>query len=72
MPKQSLGGEDKYLQRMMIETFMAGCQGAWPKSTSDLEWGIRALMKMFDCRRLPLARELEYEEDDPKRTEGSK
>lgn len=59
MPKGSLANKDAALESMMIETFMAGCNGVYPKSHSDLEWGIRALMTMFECKRLPMARELD-------------
>jgi len=62
MPKAPLAKEEADLEDMMCQTFMAGCNGTYPQSHSDVEWGIRALMKMFECKRLPIARELKYEE----------
>jgi hypothetical protein len=48
------------LYNEMLETFMAGCRGEYPKSHSDLEHGLAALIKMFEIKRRPIALESIY------------
>ena len=59
MPKPSLKKEDEILERAMIETFIAGLHEwrsdlNYPESYSDMQAGIRGLLKMFDVKRRPL------------------
>jgi hypothetical protein len=48
------------LEKDLIETFLAGHHEvrpdlSYPESHSDLQSGIRALLRMFDIKRRPLA-----------------
>jgi hypothetical protein len=54
MPPPTLSPADNVLIGQMIETFMAGRNGAYPASYSDLTWNFIALIRMFDVKRRPL------------------
>lgn len=68
MPKPTLKEPLHSLEHEMIETFLAGHHLyrpdlSYPESHSDMQGGIRALLRMFDIKRRPLAVDLSYEED---------
>lgn len=44
------------LEGQIQETMQAGYK--YPQSSSDWSWCVRALLRMFDVKRLPLPREL--------------
>lgn len=60
MPKPQLTPEYAQLETEIIRTFLAG-HSEWrpdltyPESHSDLQGGVRALLRMFDIQRRPLA-----------------
>lgn len=68
MSHAKLAEPDNTLEYQMLETMMAGLNGVgvsspnYPKSASDMQSCIRALIKMFDIKRRPLAKELKYKE----------
>lgn len=60
MPKPSLSPEFEQLERDMIDTFLAGHHEwrpdlPYPQSHSDMQGGIRALLRMYEIKRRPLA-----------------
>ena len=60
MPKPDLKPQSRQLEMDMIETALAGLR-EWrsdltnPESTSDWQGCMRAVLKMFDVKRRPLA-----------------
>lgn len=61
MPKPPLKEPFRTLESEMIETFLAGHHEyrpdlAYPESHSDMAGGMRAILRMFDVKRRPLAR----------------
>lgn len=69
MPKPTLIKEQALLERQIIETLQAGLHEwrpdlKYPQSNSDMQACVRGLMKMFDIKRLPLARDLEYDNNE--------
>jgi hypothetical protein len=67
MARGKLKKEFRDLEVQIMETFKAGCGGDFPKSSSDLGYGIAAVLSMFEIKRLPLPREVyanEKELDD--------
>lgn len=62
MPKPSLDAKYHDLETALIETFLAGHHEwrpdlKYPESASDMSGGMRALMRMFDIKRRPIALE---------------
>ena len=60
MPKPRLTTEYERLEDELIETFLAGHHEwrsdlPYPESHSDMSGGMRALLRMFDIKRRPLA-----------------
>lgn len=60
MPKPHLLPEYAALEREIIETFLAGHHEwrpdlPYPESHSDMSGGARALMRMFEIKRRPVA-----------------
>jgi hypothetical protein len=56
------------LEAQIIETLLAGHHEwrrdlAYPESHSDMQGAVRALLRMFEVKRRPIAMELEYEEE---------
>jgi hypothetical protein len=67
MPKQKLVEPLHTLECQIIETLLAGHKEwrpdlAYPESHSDMQGAVRALLMMFDVKRLPISRELKYED----------
>jgi len=66
VPKPPLVRDDAILESMLIETFLAGCKEwrpdlHYPESYSDMQAGVRGLMKMFKIERRPLPTMLRIE-----------
>lgn len=60
MPKPSLNEKYQTLESELIETFLAGHHEwrpdlPYPESASDMSGGMRALMRMFEIKRRPVA-----------------
>lgn len=60
MPKPRLRPEYSALEGEIIETFLAGHHEwrpdlAYPESHSDMQGGARALLRMFEIKRRPVA-----------------
>jgi hypothetical protein len=60
MPKPFLKEPYRTLESEIIETLLAGLHEwrpdlGYPESRSDMSGAVRALMRMFDVRRRPLA-----------------
>lgn len=67
MPKPRLKEPDATLVYEIIETFLAGHHQwrpdlAYPESHSDMMGGVYALLEMFEIKRRPIAKKLEYAE----------
>lgn len=67
MPKQTLKHPMNQLETDIINTLIAGHKEwrpdlSYPESHSDMQGAVRGLLKMFDVKRRPLPRKLEYEE----------
>ena len=65
MAKRRLTPELAILEAQIIETLLAGHHEwrpdlSYPESHSDMQGAVRGLLRMFEVRRLPLPRELEY------------
>lgn len=65
MPKQRL--KDWQLENDIIETLIAGHKEwrpdlSYPESHSDMQGAVRGLLRMFEVKRRPLPKELEYDE----------
>lgn len=63
MAKSFLAEPFRTLEHQIIETLLAGhyqyrSDLPYPESHSDMQAAVRGLLKMFDVKRLPLAREL--------------
>ncbi len=63
MAKYQLAAPFDELERDIIETLIAGHREyrpdlSYPESHSDMQAAVRGLLRMYDVRRLPLAREL--------------
>lgn len=63
MSKPQLIDEDSKLEHELIQTFIAGHKEwrpdlPYPESHSDMQAGIRALLKMFKIERRPIAEPL--------------
>lgn len=68
MPKRSLSPDQAKLESDIIETLIAGHREwrpdlSYPESHSDMQGAVRGLLRMYEVKRLPLARELTYEQD---------
>lgn len=68
MAKQKLAEPLNTLEHEIIETLLAGHKEwrpdlQYPESYSDMQGAVRGLLKMFDVKRLPISRELKYEEN---------
>lgn len=65
MSKPSLISSDSQLESQIIETLLAG-HHEWrpdlhyPESHSDMQGAVRALLRMFDVKRRPVAIPLKY------------
>lgn len=62
MPKPNMSPEFEKLEREIIETFLAGHHEwrpdlAYPESHSDMQGGVRALLRMYEIKRRPIALE---------------
>lgn len=62
MPKPDLTPEFQKLESELIETFIAGHREwrpdlPYPQSHSDMSGGMRAVLRMFDVKRKPIALE---------------
>jgi hypothetical protein len=60
MPKPSLVDEDSRLEGDLIETLLAGLKEwrpdlQYPESHSDMSGCVRAMMRMYDIKRRPIA-----------------
>lgn len=67
MPKPFLKPPMDKLEGDIVATMLAGLHEwrsdlHYPESHSDMQGCVRGLLKMFKVERLPIARELEYEE----------
>lgn len=67
MPKRSLKQPFRALEGDIIETLIAGHKEwrpdlSYPESWSDMQAAVRGLLRMYEVKRLPLPRELEYDE----------
>lgn len=67
MPKCSLKEPFKSLEDQIIQTLVAGHKEwrpdlDYPESYSDMQGAVRGLLRMFEVTRLPLARNLPFEE----------
>ena len=63
MSKPILAEPFNELEHQIIETLLAGHHQwrpdlAFPESYSDMQGAVQAMLKMFEVKRLPLAREL--------------
>lgn len=70
MSKRSLSPDLQKLESDIISTLIAGHKEwrpdlAYPESHSDMQGAVRGLLRMFEVKRLPVARELTYHEDAP-------
>lgn len=68
MAKSQLAEPFDTLERQLIETMIAGLQAyrpdlVYPESHSDYQGCARGVLRMFEVRRLPLARDLPYHEE---------
>lgn len=68
MAKRSLSPEMSKLESDIIDTLIAGHHEwrpdlGYPESRSDMQAAVRGLLRMYDVKRLPLARELTYSND---------
>lgn len=68
MPKPPLREDFAKLESDMIETFLAGHHKwrpdlSYPESHSDMQGGMRALLKMFEIKRRPIAIDLPLREE---------
>lgn len=63
MPPPNLVNEQEILISQMIETFLAGSK-EYPKSQSDMKWGMMAVLRMFEIKRRPIAIDLKIVADD--------
>lgn len=69
MPKRRLSPDMEKLEADIIETLIAGHKEwrpdlPYPESHSDMQGAVRGLLRMFDVKRRPLSRDLEYHEDE--------
>lgn len=60
MPKPTMTAEDATLESEIIETMLAGLKEwrpdlDYPESYSDMQGCVRALIRMFEMKRRPLA-----------------
>ncbi len=67
MAKANLAPEMAALEWQIIDTLLAGHKEyrpdlAYPESHSDMQAAVRGLLRMFEVTRLPLARDLPYEQ----------
>lgn len=67
MPKRRLKEEVRILEDQIIETLLAGHKEwrpdlSYPESHSDMQGAVRGLLRMFEVKRRPLPKELEYDE----------
>ena len=58
MPSRPLFDEDARLEQQLSETIRAGI--GENVGISDLQYGVRALIQMFDIKRRPIAVKLRY------------
>lgn len=70
MSKRQLEEPLNQLEREIIETLLAGHHEwrrdlPYPESHSDMQGAVRGLLRMFEVKRLPLARELQYQKPGP-------
>ena len=68
MAKRTLSQPLRQLESDIIETLIAGHKEwrpdlDYPQSYSDMQGAVRALLRMFDVKRRPIAVELEYENE---------
>jgi hypothetical protein len=68
MAKKMLKAPMNQLEHDIIATLRAGHKEwrpdlAYPESYSDMQGAVRGLLRMFDVQRLPLPRDLEYEDN---------
>ena len=67
MPKRRLSEPYRTLEEEIIETLIAGYKEwrpdlSYPESDSDMRRAVRRLLRMFDVKRRPLPKDLEYDE----------
>lgn len=67
MPKRRLKEEVRILEDQIIDTLIAGHKEwrpdlSYPESHSDMQGAVRGLLRMFEVKRRPLPKELEYDE----------
>lgn len=63
MPKPKLAEPFNTLEKQIIETLIAGHKEwrpdlNYPESHSDMQGAVRGLLRMYEIKRLPLARDL--------------
>jgi hypothetical protein len=68
MAHSKLTEPDNTTEFQLLETMLAGLKGhrpdlQYPESHSDMQACIRAVLTMFEIKRRPLAKPLEYEKD---------
>lgn len=64
MPPPTLKNEeDRALAMELFDTLMAGWNKAYPESASDVTYGVYALLSMFEIRRRPIAKVIEFHGD---------
>lgn len=64
MPPSKLKEPYHSLQYQIIETMMAGNGNKFPESHSDMQYCVRALLRMFEVKRSPIAIDLPFEDQD--------
>ena len=70
MAKAQLRADLAQLEADIIETLVAGHKEwrpdlAYPESHSDMQAAVRALLRMFEIKRRPIAIDLEYRDGAP-------
>lgn len=64
MPPSKLKEPYHSLQYQIIDTMMAGNNNKYPESHSDMQYCVRALLRMFEVKRLPLSIDLPKEGEE--------
>jgi hypothetical protein len=67
MPKRRLKEPERTLEIQIIETLIAGHKEwrpdlSFPESQSDMQGAVRGLLRMFEVKRRPLPKDLDYDD----------
>lgn len=60
----TLKKEHRVLAQELSETFFVGCRNGFPRSSSDMSYGIAAILKMFEVKRRPIAIDVYASEEE--------